>query len=46
MDEILWAVNPKRDAFRDFTSFICGYAQEFFNSRTEAVVRYMALKAQ
>ena len=30
MDEILWAVNPKRDAFRDFTSFICGYAQEFF----------------
>lgn len=30
MDEILWAVNPKRDAFRDFTAFICGYAQEFF----------------
>jgi len=30
MDEILWAVNPKRDSFRDFTSYICGYAQEFF----------------
>jgi signal transduction histidine kinase len=29
MDEILWAVNPKRDAFRDFLSYICGYAQEF-----------------
>jgi signal transduction histidine kinase len=30
LDEILWALNPKRDAFRDFTSFICGYAQAFF----------------
>ncbi|PWU09935.1 MAG: hypothetical protein C5B50_26425 [Verrucomicrobia bacterium] len=30
LDEILWALNPKRDAFRDFTSFICGYAQVFF----------------
>jgi signal transduction histidine kinase len=29
MDEILWAVNPKRDTFRDFTSYVCGYAQEF-----------------
>lgn len=29
LDEILWAVNPKRDTFRDFTSYICGYAQEF-----------------
>ncbi len=32
LDEILWAVNPKRDTFRDFTSYICGYAQEFFKS--------------
>ncbi len=32
MDEILWAVNPERDAFRDFTTFICTYAQEFFKS--------------
>jgi signal transduction histidine kinase len=29
MDEILWAVNPKRDAYRDFLSYVCGYAQEF-----------------
>ena len=32
MDEILWAVNPKRDTFRDFISYISGYAQEFFKS--------------
>jgi signal transduction histidine kinase len=32
MDEILWAVNPKRDTFRDFTSYVCGYAQEFLKS--------------
>jgi signal transduction histidine kinase len=30
MDEILWAVNPKRDAFGDFISYVCGYAQELF----------------
>lgn len=30
MDEILWAVNPRRDTLRDFTSYVCGYAQEFF----------------
>lgn len=29
MDEILWAVNPRRDTLRDFTSFVCGYTQEF-----------------
>jgi signal transduction histidine kinase len=29
MDEILWAVNPKRDTFEDFASFVCGYAEEF-----------------
>ncbi|HEY3864140.1 MAG TPA: ATP-binding protein [Verrucomicrobiae bacterium] len=29
LDEILWAVNPKRDTFRDFVAHICGYAQEF-----------------
>jgi signal transduction histidine kinase len=32
MDEILWAVNPKRDTFRDFTSYVCGYTQEFLKS--------------
>jgi signal transduction histidine kinase len=30
MDEILWAVNPRRDTLRDFTSYVCSYAQEFF----------------
>lgn len=29
LDEILWAVNPKRDTFRDFTTYVCGYAQDF-----------------
>ena len=32
MDEILWAVNPKRDTFRDFTSYVCSYAQEYLKS--------------
>jgi signal transduction histidine kinase len=30
VDEILWAVNPRRDTLRDFTSYVCGYAQEYF----------------
>lgn len=29
MDEILWAVNPKRDTFVDFASYVCDYAQTF-----------------
>jgi signal transduction histidine kinase len=29
MDEILWAVNPKRDTFGDFASYVCDYAQTF-----------------
>jgi len=29
MDEILWAVNPRHDTSREFTSYVCGYAQEF-----------------
>ena len=29
MDEILWAVNPQRDTLRDFTAYVCKYAQEF-----------------
>jgi len=32
MDEILWGLNPKRDTYRDFTSYICGYAQGFLKS--------------
>jgi len=29
MDEILWAVNPRRDTLRDFASYVCKYAEEF-----------------
>jgi signal transduction histidine kinase len=29
LDEILWAVNPKRDHVRDFTAFVCDYAEQF-----------------
>ena len=32
MDEILWAVNPKRDTLRDFAAYVCNYAQEFLKS--------------
>src|SRR5262249_22920509 len=32
MDEILWAVNPQRDAVKDFSSFVCNYAQEFLKN--------------
>lgn len=30
VDEILWAVNPRRDTLRDFAAYVCDYAQEFF----------------
>jgi signal transduction histidine kinase len=29
MDEVLWAVNPARDTLRDFTAFVCCYAEEY-----------------
>lgn len=29
MDEVLWAVNPRRDTVRDFVVYICEYAQAF-----------------
>lgn len=29
MDEILWAVNPRRDTMRDFAAYVCNYAQAF-----------------
>jgi len=32
MDEILWAVNPKRDTLRDFAAYVCNYAQGFLKS--------------
>lgn len=32
MDEILWAVNPRRDTLRDFAAYVCGYAQQFLKA--------------
>jgi signal transduction histidine kinase len=32
MDEILWAVNPRRDTLRDFTAYVCKYAEDFLRS--------------
>jgi len=32
MDEILWAVNPRRDTLRDFAAYVCNYAQAFLKS--------------
>jgi signal transduction histidine kinase len=32
MDEILWAVNPRRDTLRDFSSYVCSYAENFLKS--------------
>jgi signal transduction histidine kinase len=29
MDEILWAVNPRRDTLRDFAAYVCKYSEEF-----------------
>jgi signal transduction histidine kinase len=29
LDEILWAVNPRRDALNEFSSYVCAYAEEF-----------------
>ena len=29
MDEILWAVNPRRDTMRDFAAYVCNYAEAF-----------------
>ena len=32
MDEVLWAVNPRRDTLRDFVTYICEYAQTFLQA--------------
>lgn len=32
LEEVLWAVNSKRDTLRDFTSYLCKYAQSFLNA--------------
>jgi hypothetical protein len=29
MDEVLWAVNPRRDTVSDFVTYVCEYAQTF-----------------
>lgn len=29
LDEILWAVNPQRDTLRDFSAYVCKYAEDF-----------------
>jgi signal transduction histidine kinase len=34
LDEILWAVNPRRDTLSDFSAYVCGYAQEFLKPTT------------
>ena len=32
MDEVVWAVNSRRDTLRDFVSYVCKYAQLFLAS--------------
>jgi len=34
MDEVVWAVNSRRDTVRDFVSYVCKYAQLFFSATT------------
>ena len=32
MDEILWAINPRRDTLQEFASFVCGHTKTFLNA--------------
>ena len=32
MDEVVWAVNSRRDTLRDFATYMCKYAQSFLES--------------
>jgi signal transduction histidine kinase len=32
LDEVIWAVNSKRDTLRDFSTYLCKYAQNFLAS--------------
>ena len=32
LDEVVWAVNSRRDTVRDFTSYVCKYAQIFLGA--------------
>jgi two-component sensor histidine kinase len=34
MDEILWAINPRRDTLHEFATFVCGQAQNLLKSTT------------
>jgi signal transduction histidine kinase len=34
LDEVVWAVNSKRDTLRDFSSYLCKYAQNFLSNTT------------
>lgn len=34
MDEVVWAINSRRDTLRDFVNYICKYAQVFLNPTT------------
>ncbi len=34
MDEVVWAVNSRRDTVRDFTSYVCKYAQVYLSATT------------
>jgi signal transduction histidine kinase len=34
LDEVVWAVNSKRDTLRDFSSYLCKYAQTFLSNTT------------
>jgi signal transduction histidine kinase len=32
MDEVLWAINPRRDNLREFTTYVCGYTQKLLKN--------------
>ena len=32
MDEVVWAVNPRRDTLRDFSVYVCQYATKFLEA--------------
>jgi two-component sensor histidine kinase len=38
MDEVLWAINPRRDNLREFATYVCKYAQAFLKATSIACV--------
>ena len=38
IDEILWALNPRRDTLQDFADYVCDYTQKFLSSTGIACV--------